>query len=129
MAVRVEQCTDRDPGNVFVGRRRVAAPTRRPRQHPELGGNRQNQQIVVGEEPGINRDVRGVGQQCKQLVGQPVMAGHQRRMLGAGQPLAQSHDRLHTRAARSHGKGDRAIESMGWYGGLKNSRSTPSIAA
>jgi hypothetical protein len=112
MTVRVKQCSHHDTGDVFVGRWRVAVRTHRHRQHPKLGGSRENLQIVVGEEAGINRDMGCGRQQLKQFVGQPVMAGHQRRMLGTGQPLAKCHHCLDAGAARRHGKGDRAFEGM-----------------
>lgn len=61
MAVRVEQCAHRDPGDVLIGRGRVeSSPGPWRRQHPEMGRHRQHLEIVVREESGINRDVGGV---------------------------------------------------------------------
>ena len=52
------------------------------------------------------------GSSSKQLVGQPVLAGHQRRVFGTGQPLPQRHHGLHTRAPGGHGEGDRTVECV-----------------
>jgi hypothetical protein len=57
--------------------------------------------------------VSGVRQQLKQLVGQPGMPGHQRGVLGAGQPLPKRHHRFGARAPGRHGKRNRAVERMG----------------
>src|SRR6476659_440584 len=87
MAVRVTQRTHRNPGDVFVGGGRVASAAGRRGQHAQLSGNTDKLKVVVGEVSRIDRDVGGVGQQLEQLVGQPVLAGHQRRVFGTGQPL------------------------------------------
>src|SRR6202012_3399407 len=84
----------------------------RRRQHPQLGCHRHQLQVVVGEVAGIDRDVGGVGQQLEQLVGQPGVPRHQRRMLGAGQPLAQGYHRFHAGAPRGLREGDRAVQRV-----------------
>ena len=93
MAVLVKQRTHRLAMSCSTAAHSTAA--RRHRQHPQLCGNRHQVEIVVGEVSGINRNVGGIRQRLEQLVGQPVLPGHQRRMLGAGQPLPQRHHRFH----------------------------------
>ncbi|OBK91134.1 hypothetical protein A5646_04455 [Mycobacterium sp. 1245499.0] len=95
VTVGVEQRADGDPRDVFVGGRRVSAHPGRCRQHPELGGHGDQLQVVVGEVTRIDGHMRRVGQQLEQLVGQPGLPRHQRRMLRAGQPLAKRHHRFH----------------------------------
>jgi hypothetical protein len=113
MTVGIEQGTHRDAGDVFVGGRRISACPGRRRQHPERRGHRDQLQVVVGEVARVNRHVRGVRQQLKQLVGQPGMPRHKRWVLGAGRPLPERHHRFQAGAPRGHRKGDRAVERMG----------------
>jgi len=83
-------------------------------QHPELGGNWENLQIVVGEEAGITATWAVSGRQLnKQLVDQPITGGVIKDgMLGAGQPHCPNATTACTpRAARSDGKRwNRAVE-------------------
>ncbi len=112
VTVWVQQGADRNSRNVFVGGRRIPARSRGRRQHPELCGDGDQLQIVVGEVAGIHCDVGSIGQQLEQLVRQPGMPGHQGRMFRAGQPLPQRYDGLQTGPPRRHGKRHRAVECV-----------------
>ena len=87
-------------------------PGRWASEHAELRRDRNETQVVVGEEPGIDRDMRNARQHREQMVGEPGLPGLQRGMARARQPLAERDHRLQPRLSRRDRERRRALDHV-----------------
>ena len=91
---RIYKGRDRDSRNILVRRWCVAAITVHPGKDAEMRGQPNRHKVGVSEEARVYDRVRDSGRHGEQPVDEPMLAGHQRGMRGACQPLGDSDDVL-----------------------------------
>lgn len=81
-------------------------------EHTELSGDVDGLQVIVGEETWIHRGVGDAGHRREHPICQVVLAGQQRRVRGAGQPLAQHNQRLQVGFLRGNSEARCAVQHV-----------------
>ena len=116
MRAGVGQNRARNPGDVFVRRRRILAVAERKHQFAEMHDRRQAEKIVEGEEPWGQVDDIDRRHPADQPVCDPVSALMDRRMGGMGIPRSQQSDGFELRILRGESEQCGVVKDIGGEG-------------